>query len=199
MKKKKTLKIYEPYFEPKGHLYHTPDGMILDSVTTILKNALNMYQYGDNSRAIRGSAIHRMIELYDENNLDINSLSDDLKNMLEVYKKAKKELNFTSIQSEIRRYHPDYLFAGTIDKIVLLNNEYWLIDIKTGSKEIWHKWQTAAYAKLLEKEIPIKNRGCLYLTTDAWELEPHTYNMDFPEFLSLFTAYKIAKKYGYKK
>lgn len=190
------MKIYEPDFDLKTHTYHTPEGIECPSVTSILKMELGSFQYGDNYYAQRGTAIHQACQYYDEGDLDEQSLDPLIKPYLESYKNFLKEIKIKILQNEMKRYHPKYLYAGTLDKIADLEGKKILIDIKTGGKHIQYKWQTAAYAEMVKDELGKVERYLLYLAPDKYIFEPQTGKNDFQEFLALFAAFQIKKNYG---
>jgi hypothetical protein len=192
--------IYEPSFNPVGHEYHAPDGRRLDSVTQILKAELGLWKYGTCEAAERGTRVHLACQLYDENRLDNSTVSEIDRPYLDSYIKAKRELKIRVYQNEIRRYHHIYLFAGTLDKIGDIDGVPVIIDAKTGEKSISYKWQTAAYLKLVEREVPKgTKRVCLYLSQDGYKLDWHDGATDWTEFLSLYAAHNVKKNYGYWK
>jgi ATP-dependent exoDNAse (exonuclease V) beta subunit len=193
-------KIHEPYFEKIGHIYETPDGKRLDSVTQILKSELGLWQFGTCDAAERGTRVHLACQYFDEERLDFSTVSEIDRPYLDSYIKAKKELKIKVLQNEIRRYHPTYMYAGTLDKLAEVGKQGILVDIKTGSKEHSYRWQTAAYLKLIEQESKRKwRRMGLYLSTTGYKVEWHDNPTDWTEFLSLWAAYNVKKNYGYIK
>lgn len=194
-------KTYIPYFEPIGHLYHDDTGRALDSVTTIIKLELGLYQYGDGSAAERGTAVHRACQYYDEKDLDESSLPENVKPYLNQYKQALGTYKIVVLQNELMRFHPVYLYAGTLDKIVEINGNRGILDLKTGVECIDHKFQTAAYLDMVKHEhegILLKRWG-LYLTPDSHKLIEHADKNDFREFLVLYSSHNIKVKYGFRK
>jgi len=193
-------KVYEPYFRPVGHVYETPDGRRLDSVTQILKAELNLWQFGTCEAAERGTRVHTACHYYDENRLDWKTVDPVDLPYLETYIKAKKELGLKVFQNEIRRYHGIYFYAGTIDKLGELDGKPVLIDLKTGAKETSYKWQTAAYLKLIEQESQRKwRRMGLYVSPDGYKVELHDGATDWTEYLALYSAHNVKVQYGYWK
>lgn len=194
------MKIYEPYFLHQTHQYHSPDGMILDSVTTILKEEFGLYHYGNNSKANFGTDVHTARQYYNDNDLDESTLTPEVSKRLEQYKLAKKELGIIVKAQELRRYCPKYLYAGTLDELDLIKSRLGVLDIKTGKEEKWHCLQTAAYANMIKHEHPEPlARWCLYLADDSYKLVEHTNKGDFATFLALAAAHQIKVNFGYRK
>jgi len=189
-----------PDFEPLGHIYMASDGMILPSVTTILKEELGLYSWGSSSAATRGTHVHLACQYYDEGNLDEATVRPEIQPYLAQYKLALQEHGITVLQNELRRYSPKYLFAGSIDKVVEISGRRAILDIKTGSKEHWHRWQTAGYKELMAPELGQSvDRYDLYLSPDDSELVQHQGKRDFGEFMAFLSTYTIKGNTGYRK
>ena len=115
--------------------------------------------------------------------------------------------NPTLIASECHLFSDTYKFAGTGDIVCTINDENWLIDIKTSNSI--HKsfdLQTAAYATAWNEthNVPIHRRGILWLKStkrgpdkqgkkiqgDGWELRESEKSLE--EDFELFNiAYKL--------
>ena len=195
------MKPHIPDFELKGHIYAKPDdGMLMESVTTVLKAELGLYQYGNNTRAEFGRNVHLACQYEDEGSLDYGTVAPDILLRLNQFKKAKKEHNIQILGSELKRYHPKYLYAGTLDLLANVDGKPGIIDIKTGSKEPWHALQTGAYTELIRLEHDeLLLRFALYLTDTKYELIPHTHKRDFLDFLTFFVAHMLKINMGYRK
>lgn len=200
--------LYIPHFLVEGHQYHNDSGRILDSVTTIIKRELDLYQFGNMSAAERGTAAHRTCQFYDENDLDESKIPENVKPYFEQYKRALNTHKITVLQNELIRYHPVYLYAGTLDKIVEIGGKRGILDLKTGVECIDHKFQIAAYAAMVAHEHPgiVLKRWSLYLYHDNHGIKPdshrlieHTGKNDFREFLTLYAAHNLKCNYGFRK
>ena len=192
-------KAHIPLFIHDGHQYHDPAGMVLPSVTTILKGELGLFHYSSQGAANRGQDVHSACQYYDEGDLDEKTLTDEVREYLESYKKAISHEGIKVQQNELRRYSPKYMYAGTVDKIATVNGIPTLIDLKTGQAGPWHRWQTAAYAELVRLEIGELQRFALYIKPDGYQLIRHDGKRDFLEFLALMSAYTIKLNTGYLK
>jgi len=201
------MKIYEPYFEAKSHLYHTPDGTRLESVTDILSGELGAFDGFPIEAALRGTDVHNAIQFYNEKDLDESTLTPEVAGYLDCFKRAKKHHKIKVIQNEIMRFHPKYLYAGRCDAVVEIGGVLGVIDYKTGApQKARERWQLAAYLEMLKAEIPgLKGRWNLYLKPEKYDnncgfkLEEHTSPRDFAEFLALFAAYQIKRNNGFLK
>lgn len=217
--------IFEPSFEPKDHLYKDDNGNMLDSVTQILKMELNTFNFKfPGNAASKGTHIHTACEYYDEGDLDVNSLSPEIVPYVAGYIVALELEEIEILQNEVRRYHPKYLYAGTIDKIWKVKGIQDVTDIKSGLEYPQYKWQISAYEEMVRHEIGKSTRHCLYLLggkkirreTFGWTMEDyidhfrkypreaykfvkHDGKRDFLEFLALLSAFQIKKNNGYIK
>lgn len=124
--------------------------------------------------AQKGTAIHKAIELYE--NDDLGHLPVWLEPYLEQWKLFRK-CHGNIVLIEKRLYSKKYHFCGTID---LIFSHGLLPDIKSGQKSIKHQLQTAMYSMLAnENNIPVMSRGCLYIKEDSFKFELHEDDDDF--------------------
>jgi hypothetical protein len=204
------MKKYEPAipcFNPIGHLYHDAAGQALDSVTTILKAELKLYNYGSQDAANRGTEVHKACQFHDEKDLIEADLPDEVAPFFKQYKLALKAHNIKVHFNELRRYSRKYLFAGCIDKIISINGEHGILDIKTSKTltvSTWWRWQTAAYTDMMKDEaialgLPLTKRWALVLSPEKFRLVEHDGKRDFFEFLALQAAHTIKCNTGYRK
>lgn len=114
--------------------------------------------------AERGKRRHLLLEEYDKGTLDWNILPEDL-HILSGWVEFIEDTGFESTSIELPVYHRLFHFAGTPDRVGVLAEKTWVIDIKTGSRQPWHELQTAmyalAYADTMQTDIP--ERGTVYL------------------------------------
>ena len=179
-----------------NHIYRdTETGLTIPNVTSILEKAglvdFSMVNPEKLKRAQDfGKAVHLACHLYDKHNLDMGSLDPALKPYLEDWIKWKKDSGFLIDSSEKIVYSKIYNYAGTYDRVGLLDGVRTLIDIKTGTtlpKTI--ALQIAAYMgaanegrKMADK---IKRRLSIWLLGDG-QARPAEYKerTDFRVFTS---------------
>ena len=200
------MKIYEPYFDSKSHIYHTPDGTRLEGVTDVLQGELGGYDGFPESAAIRGHEVHKAIQFYTENDINEAGFTSEVLEYLACFQRAEKHHKIKILQTEVMRHHPKYLYAGRMDAIVEIDGIKGIIDYKTGGPDKRNKWQLSMYLELIKKEISeIKGRWNLYLKPHHYDgglgfkLEEHTGFRDFQEAVALFAAYTIKRNNGYLK
>jgi len=182
-------------FDPKTHIYrNTETGLVIPNVTSILKKAglvdFSMVDKDELKRAQDfGKAVHSATHLYDTNNLDMGSLSLALEPYLEDWIKWKRDSGFVIQSSEQIVYSKKWNYAGTYDRVGLLDGVRTLIDIKTGTtlpKTI--ALQIAAYMGAYNESTnypKIKRRLSIWLRGDG-QARPTEYKerTDFRVFTS---------------
>jgi hypothetical protein len=122
-------------FNEENHVY-TVDGVKIPSVTTVLSST----GISDYSRvpsqtleeaAARGTAVHRILELYDMGQLA--ECPEWATEYLDAWKKFKTEMDVKILACEMRVFHDKFWFAGTLDRIAMIGGEKYILDIKTTS------------------------------------------------------------------
>ena len=188
-------------FTESTHTYWVERGDLKEkvpSVSTIIGNILELdkaYKNIDPFYANRGTAVHKAIELHIADNLDEESLDDEVIPFFNAYKKFSNLTKFDPLESERKVFSEELWVAGTLDLIGEIQNKRVLIDIKTGQKQKWHQIQTAGYALLAN--CPDIFRYCLYITKkETFKLEPHTNSIDFDVFKAMATVFN--RKGNYK-
>lgn len=191
------------YFNPIDHSYHL-DSLRLFSVTTYLKEAGYTAQYrGDGSKATFGSYVHDATAYLDAGDLDMESLDPEIARRVEQYKKFKAEHDFVPDMKwrEKPCYHPDYLYAGTMDLAGMMDGKPVIIDIKTGRKEKWHQLQVGGgYKPMLGAHDPRYENAepfSLYLWDEEYELDEADDNLE-PLFAHIVSAMNGRELYGRK-
>lgn len=150
-------------FVEESHEYFLGDRK-LPSVTQVLKEAGLLYYPASSSYHMeRGSFVHRATEWIDRGTLDWDSLDDTLRPYCEAYAKFCRDVNPEPILSERPLYHAQFLFAGTLDRVVKMNGFTSLIDIKTGSPHPATALQVSAYAELARVNEDIHFLKCFSL------------------------------------
>jgi hypothetical protein len=174
-------------FDAKQHKYFVGDRELI-SVTTLLK--VMGLQWYPNNEAVRlkmelGSYVHQITEYYDKNRLGYpvkfypeniykndairkeNGMHEALP-YFEAYKKFLTETDCEVIEVEKRYYHPAWWYAGTIDRLVKLNGQLSILDIKTGIPIPATALQIGGYAELYRHWHGVMPKGhVLYLQKDG--------------------------------
>lgn len=124
------------------------DGILVPSVSTILKETLFADKYKDvpefvlQKAAAFGTAIHDAIEHDDSSSLDPDQMI-----VFDRWKNLQESKNIEPVKQE-QIVHHEKEYAGTFDMIAKINGEECLVDIKTTyqlDKE-YLSWQLSMYA-----------------------------------------------------
>jgi len=178
-------------FKEEGHIYYLDGGEILPSVSQILQDCgIIDTTYFKPGHATRGREIHKATEFIDNKILDIScySESEHIK-YIEAYELFKKETGFEVLEVEKKVYSEIYKYAGTIDRIGILNEKKIILDIKSGVKQGWHGIQLTAYN--LSQEF-IYNIYGLYLNKHGtYVLEKYNSAKYMDTFLSALNVYRF--------
>lgn len=209
-------------FDAHQHKYYVGDRELI-SVTTLLK--VMGLQWYPNNEAVRlkmelGSYVHEITERYDMTRLRIgtkrlnpeaiykndvirkeNGMHEALP-YFEAYKKFLQDIDCEVIEVEKRYYHPAWFYAGTIDRLVRLNGQLAILDLKTGIPIPATALQIGGYAELYKHWHGVTPKGhVLYLQKDGGyklkEIEriPEQSNM----FLSALSVHHWKQKNNIKE
>lgn len=119
--------------EPEAHQY-TFRGTRMHGVTTVLSklNLSPTYPTRTDFYTLRGTAVHKMIELYIRQILDLDGTSDSVKRFLPSWQRYQSDHRPTIIYSEQRVVECSMVYCGTIDLIgILPSGQPYLMDLKT--------------------------------------------------------------------
>ena len=177
-------------FDEATHTYSV-SGKQMSSVTRILKSAgLIDERWFSDEGARRGSYAHKALELYDQSDLDEETLDPGLVPYLDAWKKFRSEFPCEILAVEERVVHPVYSYAGTLDRRVKLKgkDEKAVIDLKTGEPQNWHAVQTAAYAMAFDE--PMRRFG-VYLSEGGFKLVEHKDRNDYNVFKACLTIHNF--------
>ena len=120
-----------------------------------------------------GQKVHNLIDLFNRN-IPISNVSSEgeeiyskevwtkIDRYVDFYRTAKPQILATECSFVCNQFG----YGGTIDTIVIINGQTWLIDFKTGNEYPEHELQLAAYKiawNLKYPEQKIEKTGILYL------------------------------------
>lgn len=189
-------------FEPDTHVYKV-DGRVLPSVTGII-STLYDFRYVDpavlQAAADFGTAVHRMCELYDQDNLDLDSLSPALLPYLKAWQRFLSETRATVLEVEKQYHHKTLGYAGTLDRLLRIDRKKVLTDIKTVSRlSPAVGIQLAGYEGLLIHNCGREDvvRAAVQLRGDGtYRFQVYADPMEWPVFVSLITLQTWRRKYA---
>lgn len=188
---------FVPKFDETRHIYTNNDGLRIPSVTQLMRPiSYEVYQYVPKEllaeRARFGTAVHACTEYDDKGILDPESVLEEWKPRLEAWRKFKQDRHPEFVLNESRISCRTY--AGTLDRVAIIDNEEWVIDIKTTSEiHAMAGIQLAAYECLvrdLMSEGKELRRAVVQLNDDAnYVLREFTGKDDYQTFASLLQIY----------
>jgi hypothetical protein len=175
------------HFDPETHTY-TLNGERLPSITQILKgegfiDTAFFTEYGRD----RGSIVHRITHWHDTGELDPESVDPALEGYLSAWRKFRAESGFKPYIIEQPMASEVYRFAGTPDRIGVMDGDDAIPEIKTGEVQPWTGLQTAAQEILYGKRA---KRYAVRLTEDGkYKLIPFTDRNDRGVFLAAVSCF----------
>jgi hypothetical protein len=138
-----------------------------------LKQVGNNADYIVKKAAEDGTRVHELCEDYlNGKELNFLSTSGDPKYDVNIWQMFLRFVEFwetfnpTLIETEVHLFSDELKVAGTCDLIVEINDELWVLDIKTSNHlHTAYDFQTAVYGKCYEEcfDKPISRRGILWL------------------------------------
>jgi len=218
----------ELHFDEGLHIYHVERGrrdptgrwvpwtrIPLPSVTQVL-NAEKIVDYSMvpafmlEYKAEIGTEAHRAAELWDRGDLDQNSVDERVLPYLEAWWTFRDASGFEIEQNEQRlwhpepiRYHPHLAYAGTVDRIGLLNGKRVVLEIKTTASLLpGTAIQCAAYLEAFNYDRPREEQATGRVA--VWLRNDGTYQLktfedqraDFHVFTSALVTYEWKKRHA---
>lgn len=160
-------------FDDASHTYWLGD-RVLPSVTQVIGPLTDWSQVPPDvlERKRRfGTAVHKACELDDLGQLDEGGTHPEVMARVRAWRAylAASHARVTAVEAELRNHHPRLGFAGTPDRLVEIDGESWLVDIKS-SDLASRSWgvQLAGYQLLLEgTSYTINRRASVRLKEDG--------------------------------
>jgi hypothetical protein len=187
-------------FNEAAHSY-VVDGERVVSVTQVLDPLSGLDKVRQDVLEIarvRGTRVHRMIELYENDDLDEGHLNVQLAQYLDQYKRFKHVTGFTPVIVEGRYFSRRHRYAGTWDLFGHIDTIPWLLDTKSGMVPHTAGLQTAGYKQLgIEAGVMPRTtrRACLDLKPNKWTLtDEYRGEQDLDVFLAQLTVQKFMAK-----
>ena len=189
-------------FDEPTHTYAI-NGIILPSVTTLMKPLSNAYYNGIDfatlqTAADRGTAIHNAIDNY--NRFGIIDLPPELSGYMQAYTNWEHDNSPEVYATEYRLYHKYLRYTGTADMICSIRGEDTLIDFKssvTVSDRLTAVQLTAYANALLSHKIKVAKAKIVQLRSDGeykvYDHDPYD-NAAWAVFGSLISIYNYIKK-----
>lgn len=193
------IELPELEFIEEPHIYLL-NGVEIPSVSTVMK-PLSSSVYGDvdpqvlSMAANRGTIVHEAIENY--LHYGIEDIPMTYAGYLDAFVQFWKDYRPTIVAVECCVYHKYLQYAGTVDLLVEIDGELWLIDNKTSSRieKMLTRVQLEAYKKALAThDIRVKRKAILHLKkTGKYSFVEHP--ADDQKAWDVFTGLKTVYDY----
>lgn len=164
--------LNELAFDEATHTYSL-NGYLLSSVTQIMKPLSSAEYKGIDESVLRnaaerGSAVHEAIEV--KIKYDFDDCPTEYSAYYDAFRKFAADYSPEWLHSEMRTYHRQLMYAGTVDLICRIGGETFLVDFKTTSKinHMLTRVQLEAYAQALNSfGINVDRKAILQLKKDG--------------------------------
>lgn len=173
--------LAELTFEEASHTYRL-DGLIIPSVTTVMKPLSEAYYGGIDAKVLgkaanRGSAVHSAIDIYAK--FGVIDIEPELEGYFEAFLAWYKDYEVKPYATETKTYNRALLYAGTVDMSCSERGVDTMADFKTTASysPMLCGVQLEAYERAQESHgIKYQNRAIIQLKKDG-TYRRHT---DFP-------------------
>lgn len=187
-------------FDAAKHEYRD-GGKVIPSVTQILQPLSNFDFVDPDVLAAAqdfGTAVHLACELDDNGTLDESALDPELLPYLLGWRKFMTEHHCKWEATELKVYHHAMGYAGTLDRVGLVDGDRSMVDIKSGTRLFPSTGpQTAAYAQAY---APLSARSfkryAVRLFPNGYELKQYTSPTDWATFASLITLQTFCSQHA---
>jgi len=135
-------------FDADTHTYRDKDGREHLSVTTIISEVwpIDKRWYKEGSTNF-GTEVHELSALIDRGDANLEDFAGTEHYLaLHAWSTFLQRTGGDLVAIETPFIHLGLSFAGTLDRVLNVNNENILIDLKTGKPEKWHELQLGGYA-----------------------------------------------------
>lgn len=186
-------------FDASTHTYRDERGVV-PGVTQILRPLVDFSRVPRDvlaAKADLGTRVHLACELDDDDDLDEASVQDDVAPYLAAYRRFRAESRAQVLASEQQVYSAPHRYAGTLDRVLLLDGAHVLVDLKTCITTPSSAGpQTAAYLHALASPT-VTRRAALRLRPDGtYRLDPLTDPNDWPTFLGCLAIHRHLEKHA---
>lgn len=195
-------------FDADSHRYFW-NGTPVPGVTSLLEPLYDFSFVKEEIMAeasARGTAVHLACELYDNDDLDEESLDPALRPYLDAWIKFRAEHSFTPRLNEKQVFHTTLRYAGTLDKEGDLAGKATIVDIKTtATLSPVVGIQLSAYEEALKSEPDYTGprklaRAAVQLKGDGnYKLHHYKDSTDWSAFVGLINVSAWKRKHNIKE
>ena len=194
----------ENRFDPANHSYWM-GGVEVPGNTFVLKdNGFLDTEYCTPVGRIRGTRCHMLTQFLDEGDYDPREAERfGLAGYVESWRKAKARHGFEVVLCEEVMFHGLFRFGTIIDRLLIWDGWETIAEIKSGTIELAHPFQTGAQGLACESELGayargLRRRGAFYLKADGSEAQWKAHNdpADRNHFLAMLDCTNQRVRFG---
>src|SRR6185369_16884352 len=108
-------------FNADKHEYRI-DGSVIPSVTQVIGTVLPGWQ-ASQTKKDRGTAVHRMCSLLDDNKLEWDLVSKEIEGRVHAWRHFREDFPSTTVLNETSLAHPIHRYAGTLDRLLEIGKD----------------------------------------------------------------------------
>lgn len=117
------------------------------------KEALSAPYISSGEARSRGTTVHSIVEAYKKTGVIIEDIPEEFRGYAKAFYSWVEESGVEVLKHEKTVYSKEHEYAGTLDLIVKIGSEEWIVDVKTGKGIYPESWlQLSAYKQALEEE-----------------------------------------------
>lgn len=185
-------------FDEAAHEYRFK-GVVVPSVTQILQQVTDFSHINPTVLARKaqiGTATHLACELDDAGDLDEASVPEEVRPYLDAWRLFRLQNDTVVELSESRVFHSTHRYAGTLDRVMLVNGERAVVDIKT-SAVLGNAvgLQLAAYDMALGTK-KLKRYALQSKPNGTYRMEEYKDPNDYAVFIALLTIQNWRNKHA---
>jgi hypothetical protein len=167
----------------------------LPHVTDLLKDAgLIDVRWLTQYARDRGTAVHLAASLLVRDDLDEESVTEDVNVYLRGFRRFLRDVKPEIIGTEIPVENKELGYCGTTDLLLRIHGRKGALDEKCGAPECWHQLQLAGYTGCFDEPLA---RWNLYLRPDGtYSLVEHKSRSDWPVFKAILLLAQWRKVNG---
>lgn len=185
-------------FDAETHTYRLL-GAVVPSVTQLLQPLVDFSGVPREvlqAKRELGRQVHFACELDDDADLEEDSVPEEIEPYLKAYRQFKADTGALVLLNEMQVAEPMLQYAGTLDRVLLVNGVRYLVDLKTSiATPIAVGPQTAAYLRALG-DTSVTHRAALRLRADGtYRFDTLTGADDWSVFLSCLTLFRFKESH----
>lgn len=179
------------------HIYRDGDEVVPGVTDILTAGGLIDTRYFTDEARDRGTRVAVYTSLDDEGDLD--ELAEPVQpyiGYIRAWRAFLQERRATVVHNEKAFYDKTYRYAGTVDRILMIDGEEWVVDIKTGAFYPSYGPQTAAYANFIGQSHRGRRMSVLLKPNGRYVPKRYKDPGDWSVFASALVLYHFRKENG---